>query len=95
MTPVSSASLLQGVCVKDSMRECTELMHSGMEPVHLGVALMCQCMEPMCHEQQQPLPDCGSLYTPIFTETSFLILLMHTEWVQVVNAPDQPTFKQQ
>ena len=40
VTPVSSASLFQGVCVKDSMRESTELMRSGMEPMHLGVALM-------------------------------------------------------
>ena len=96
VTPVSSASQLQGACVKDSMRESTELTHSGMEPTHLDVAPTCQCMEPMHHGQQQPLPSCGSLYTPIFTETSFLIhLLMHTEWIQVVNGPDQPTFKQQ
>ena len=79
VTPVSSASLLQGMCVKDSMRESTEPMHSGMEPTHLGVAPMCQCMDPMhlgvaltcqCtelthHRQQQPLPSCGSLYTNI------------------------------
>ena len=50
VTTVSSASLLQGVCVcvKDSMRESTELMHSGTEhaswcssdaPVHRTDAL--------------------------------------------------------
>ena len=52
VTPVSSASLLQGMCVKDSMRDSTEPMCYGTELTHLDVAPTHQCTEPMHHEQQ-------------------------------------------
>ena len=67
-----------------------ELMSSGIEPAHSCVESTCQNCQDLIEANQ------GSLFTPIYAETSFLIhLLEHTEWVQVVNGLNQPTSKQQ
>ena len=81
----------------DSVRSNTVPMHVGVEPICSGTEPMCSCVELTCQNCQDPFEaNQGSLFTPIYAETSFLIhLLEHTEWVQVVNGLNQPTSKQQ
>ena len=84
------------VCVYDSVRANIVQMHIGVELMHSGTEPACSCVESMHQNCQDPTEaNQGSLFTPIYAETFFLIHVLEcTEWVQVVNGLNQPTSKQ-